>query len=66
MKSSGEVQNVADLKNVRQLDNLLRAYTLLAKVAGASDYAFKDNLLMAAACVLQMWKVSLESVAIFL
>lgn len=57
VQSTSEVVAITDLKNVRQLDNLMRAYTLLAKLAGSSDYAFKDNLAMAAACVVQMWKV---------
>ena len=49
---------VGELKDVRQLEGLFRAHTLLAQVAGRASQHYTDYLLMAYAYLLRIWHVS--------
>ena len=46
-----------ELEDTRQLDGLLRAYILLAEVAGRSSPEYKDFLLMAHTIIMRIWQV---------
>ncbi|XP_059947631.1 cilia- and flagella-associated protein 46 [Mesoplodon densirostris] len=47
------------LRNVRQLETLARAYTLLALVVTPSAASHRDHCLMAYTCLRRIWQVSL-------
>ncbi|XP_074502975.1 cilia- and flagella-associated protein 46 isoform X2 [Sebastes fasciatus] len=52
-------QSLSDLKEVRRLDSLVRAHTLLAVMAGKASPEHQLNLLRAYLFVLQIWQVSM-------
>ncbi|KAM6997214.1 cilia- and flagella-associated protein 46 [Tautogolabrus adspersus] len=52
-------QSLSDLKEVRRLDSLIRAHTLLAVMADRNTPEHQLNLLRAYTFVLQMWQVSM-------
>ncbi|OWF46298.1 Tetratricopeptide repeat protein 40 [Mizuhopecten yessoensis] len=47
-----------DLEDVKQIDGLLRAYILLAEIAGRSSMEYHDFLLMCHSFVMRLWQVS--------
>ncbi|KAK2519495.1 Cfap46 [Columba guinea] len=53
--------NLEDLSNIRQLEALFRAQTLLALVAGPSSPLHPRCCLMAYACIIRVWQVSLSA-----
>ncbi|XP_072306320.1 cilia- and flagella-associated protein 46-like [Eucyclogobius newberryi] len=53
------VQTVPAIKEVKSLDALIRAHTLLAMMAGRTSPDHHSNLLQAYNCVIQMWNVSI-------
>ncbi|XP_040906348.1 cilia- and flagella-associated protein 46 [Toxotes jaculatrix] len=53
------MQNLSSLKEVRRLDCLVRAHTLLAVMAGRTSPEHQLNLLRAYTFVLQIWQVSM-------
>ncbi|XP_034040296.1 cilia- and flagella-associated protein 46 [Thalassophryne amazonica] len=55
-------QNLSNLREVRCLDSLVRAHTLLAVMAGRTSPQHQLNLLRAYTFVLQIWKVSMSVV----
>ncbi|XP_067091811.1 cilia- and flagella-associated protein 46 [Osmerus mordax] len=52
---------LSDLRDVRRLDGLVRAHTLLAVMADRTDPQHQQNLLRAYCCVLQIWQVSMAT-----
>lgn len=46
-----------DLQNIRQLENLFRAYTLIAIISGRSSPYHQQHCLMAYACIIRIWQV---------
>lgn len=50
-------QSLSDLKEVRHLDSLVRAHTLLAVMADKTSPEHQLNLLRAYTFVLQIWQV---------
>ncbi|KYO42269.1 cilia- and flagella-associated protein 46 isoform B [Alligator mississippiensis] len=50
-----------DLQNIRQLENLFRAYTLIAIISGRSSPYHQQHCLMAYACIIRIWQVSLSA-----
>ncbi|XP_053548919.1 cilia- and flagella-associated protein 46-like [Bombina bombina] len=55
-----------DLRNVRQLETLVRAYTLMAVICGPSSPYHEQHCLMAYAYVMRIWKVSLTAAGSFI
>ncbi|KAF0027185.1 hypothetical protein F2P81_019926 [Scophthalmus maximus] len=53
------IQNLSNLKEVRRLDGLVRAHTLLAVMADRTSPEHELNLLKAYTFVLQIWQVSM-------
>ncbi|XP_071668385.1 cilia- and flagella-associated protein 46 isoform X1 [Patagioenas fasciata] len=53
--------NLEDLSNIRQLEALFRAQTLLAVVAGQSSPLHQRCCLIAYACIVRIWQVSLSA-----
>lgn len=51
------IQNLSNLKEVRRLDGLVRAHTLLAVMADRTSPEHELNLLKAYTFVLQIWQV---------
>ncbi|XP_060072788.1 cilia- and flagella-associated protein 46-like [Ylistrum balloti] len=47
-----------DLEDVKQIDGLLRAYILLAEIAGRSSVEYQDFLLMCHSFIMRLWQVS--------
>ncbi|XP_055083461.1 cilia- and flagella-associated protein 46 [Periophthalmus magnuspinnatus] len=56
------VQTVSDLRDVKSLDALIRAHTLLAVMAGRTSPEHQANLLRAYCFVIQMWKILMTEV----
>ncbi|XP_078006794.1 cilia- and flagella-associated protein 46 isoform X2 [Phascolarctos cinereus] len=50
------------LTNVRQLESLAYAHTLLALVLGSGSSRYEENCLMAYRYIMRIWEVSLETV----
>ncbi|XP_058493509.1 cilia- and flagella-associated protein 46-like [Solea solea] len=59
-------QNMSSLDEVRHLDGLVRAHTLLAVMAGRTSPEHQLNLVIAYTFVLQIWQVSLEAASMLL
>ncbi|XP_064922681.1 cilia- and flagella-associated protein 46 isoform X3 [Columba livia] len=53
--------NLEDLSNIRQLEALFRAQTLLALAAGPSSPLHPRCCLVAYACIVRVWQVSLSA-----
>ncbi|XP_035186668.1 cilia- and flagella-associated protein 46 isoform X3 [Oxyura jamaicensis] len=53
--------NLEDLTNIKQLEALFRAQTLMAVVSGHSSPFHQQHCLMAYACVIRIWQVSLSA-----
>ncbi|XP_009995846.1 PREDICTED: tetratricopeptide repeat protein 40 [Chaetura pelagica] len=53
--------NLEDLNNIKQLEALFRAQTLMAVISGHSSPFHQQHCLMAHACVLRIWQVSLSA-----
>ncbi|XP_054238278.1 cilia- and flagella-associated protein 46 [Indicator indicator] len=53
--------NLEDLSNIKQLEALFRAQTLMALISGCSSLSHQQHCLMAYACILQIWQVSLSA-----
>ncbi|KAM8852116.1 cilia- and flagella-associated protein 46 isoform 2-T2 [Synchiropus picturatus] len=53
-------QSLSSLSDVRRLDRLVQAHTLLAIIAGRTCPNYQHNLLRAYTCVLLIWKISLR------
>lgn len=51
--------NLEDLSNIRQLEALFRAQTLLALISGQSSPFHQQHCLMAYACIVRIWQVRL-------
>nr|XP_042712700.1 cilia- and flagella-associated protein 46 isoform X3 [Chrysemys picta bellii] len=50
-----------DLKNIRQLETLFRAHTLMAVISGHSSPYHQQHCLMAYAYIIRIWQVSLSA-----
>ncbi|KAG6935922.1 cilia and flagella associated protein 46 [Chelydra serpentina] len=50
-----------DLKNIRQLETLFRAHTLMAIISGHSSPYHQQHCLMAYAYIIRIWQVSLSA-----
>ncbi|XP_068112949.1 cilia- and flagella-associated protein 46 isoform X2 [Hyperolius riggenbachi] len=57
--------SLEDLKNIRQLEALARAHTLMANLSGPGSPAHEQNCLMAYAYITRIWQVSLPAAASF-
>ncbi|MEQ2283475.1 hypothetical protein AMECASPLE_011672, partial [Ameca splendens] len=55
------IQNLSSLKEVRRLDQLIEAHTLLAVMSDRSSPEHQHNLLQAYTFVLQIWQVSVAA-----
>ncbi|XP_062352270.1 cilia- and flagella-associated protein 46 [Cinclus cinclus] len=53
--------NLEDLSNIKQLEALFRAQTLMALFSGPSSSFHQQHCLMAYACIIRMWQVSLSA-----
>ncbi|XP_034148794.1 cilia- and flagella-associated protein 46 isoform X2 [Esox lucius] len=53
--------HLSDLREVRRLDGLVRAYTLLAFTEDRTSPQHRQNLLMAYSLVLKIWQVSMAT-----
>ncbi|KAJ8014503.1 hypothetical protein DPEC_G00040900 [Dallia pectoralis] len=53
--------SLSDLREVRRLDSLVRAYTLLAFTEDRTSPQYKQNLLVAYSLALQIWQVSMAT-----
>ncbi|KAM4729450.1 cilia- and flagella-associated protein 46 [Anableps anableps] len=54
-------QNLSNLKEVRRLDQLIEAHTLLAIMSDRTSPEYQQNLLRAYILVLQIWQVSVAA-----
>ncbi|XP_053305919.1 cilia- and flagella-associated protein 46 [Spea bombifrons] len=50
-----------DLRNIRQLEALARAFTLMAVIGGRVSPDHEQNCLMAYTCIMRIWQVSLPA-----
>nr|XP_009668849.1 PREDICTED: tetratricopeptide repeat protein 40 [Struthio camelus australis] len=50
-----------DLNNIKQLEALFRAHTLMAIISGHSSPFHQQHCLMAYACIIRIWQVSLSA-----
>ncbi|XP_075034359.1 cilia- and flagella-associated protein 46 [Mixophyes fleayi] len=55
-----------DLRNVRQLETLARAHTLMAKITGYGSPHHEHHSLMAYAYIMRIWQVSLTAAGSFI
>ncbi|XP_068876435.1 cilia- and flagella-associated protein 46 [Aphelocoma coerulescens] len=53
--------NLEDLSNIKQLEALFRAQTLMALFSGHSSSFHQQHCLMAYACIIRIWQVSLSA-----
>ncbi|KAM9285779.1 cilia- and flagella-associated protein 46 [Morus bassanus] len=53
--------NLEDLGNIKQLEALFRAQTLMALISGHSSPFHQQHCLMAYACIVRIWQVSLSA-----
>ncbi|XP_035752429.1 cilia- and flagella-associated protein 46 [Egretta garzetta] len=53
--------NLEDLSNIKQLEALFRAQTLMALISGHSSPFHRQHCLMAYACIIRIWQVSLSA-----
>ncbi|KAM6306111.1 cilia- and flagella-associated protein 46 [Aegotheles albertisi] len=53
--------NLEDLSNIKQLEALFRAQTLMALISGRSSPFHQQHCLMAYACIVRIWQVSLSA-----
>ncbi|XP_030342205.1 cilia- and flagella-associated protein 46 isoform X3 [Strigops habroptila] len=53
--------NLEDLSNVKQLEALFRAQTLIALISGHGSPFHQQHCLMAYACIIRIWQVSLSA-----
>ncbi|KAM4896437.1 cilia- and flagella-associated protein 46 [Sylvia borin] len=53
--------NLEDLSNIKQLEALFRAETLMALFSGRSSSFHQQHCLMAYACIVRIWQVSLSA-----
>ncbi|XP_010226733.1 PREDICTED: tetratricopeptide repeat protein 40-like, partial [Tinamus guttatus] len=60
---SGMMPTIAleDLSNIRQLEAFFRAHTLMAIIFGHSSPFHQQHCLMAYACIIRIWQVSLSA-----
>ncbi|KAM6130315.1 cilia- and flagella-associated protein 46 [Phoenicopterus ruber ruber] len=53
--------NLEDLTNIKQLEALFRTQTLMALISGHSSPFHQQHCLMAYACIIRIWQVSLSA-----
>ncbi|KAM6390504.1 cilia- and flagella-associated protein 46 [Pluvialis apricaria] len=53
--------NLEDLSNIKQLEALFRAQTLMASISGRSSPFHQQHCLMAYACIVRIWQVALSA-----
>ncbi|XP_069720254.1 cilia- and flagella-associated protein 46 [Phaenicophaeus curvirostris] len=53
--------NLENLSNIKQLEALFRAQTLMAIVSGCGSPLHQQHCLMAYACIIRIWQVSLST-----
>ncbi|KAJ7427262.1 hypothetical protein BTVI_01760 [Pitangus sulphuratus] len=53
--------NLEDLSNIKQLEALFRAQTLLAVISGPGSPCHQQHCLLACACIVRIWQVSLPA-----
>nr|DBA15094.1 TPA: hypothetical protein GDO54_004351 [Pyxicephalus adspersus] len=58
--------SLEDLKNIRQLEALARAHTLIAALSGQGSPNHEQHSLMAYAYIIRIWQVSLPAAASFM
>lgn len=56
--------NLENLTNIKQLEALFRAQTLMAVVSGHSSPFHQQHCLMAYACVIRIWQVRLYDITL--
>ncbi|XP_063818084.1 cilia- and flagella-associated protein 46 isoform X2 [Pseudophryne corroboree] len=59
-------RSIEDLRNVRQLEALARAHTLMAKISGCGSPYHEQYFLMAYAYIMRIWQVSLSAAGSFI
>jgi len=52
--------NLEDLSNIKQLEALFRAQTLMAVISGNGSPFHEQHCLMAYACIVRIWQVRLR------
>lgn len=57
--------NLEDLSNIKQLEALFRAQTLMASISGRSSPFHQQHCLMAYACIVRIWQVRLYEIVVF-
>lgn len=58
--------NLEDLSNIKQLEALFRAQTLMALFSGPSSSFHEQHCLMAYACIIRIWQVRFLSCVVVL
>ncbi|XP_017664651.1 PREDICTED: cilia- and flagella-associated protein 46 isoform X1 [Lepidothrix coronata] len=53
--------NLEDLSNIKQLEALFRAQTLLAVISGPGSPCHQQHCLLACACIVRIWQISLPA-----
>ncbi|XP_008935152.1 PREDICTED: tetratricopeptide repeat protein 40, partial [Merops nubicus] len=53
--------NLEDLNNIKQLEALFRAQTLMALISGFGSPFHQQHCLMAYACIIRIWQISLSA-----
>ncbi|KAM4702837.1 cilia- and flagella-associated protein 46 [Rhinophrynus dorsalis] len=64
--NSSSCKSLEDLRNVRQLEALVRAYTLMAIISGHSSPYHEQYCLMAYTYIMRIWQVSLPAAGSFI
>lgn len=57
--------NLEDLSNIKQLEALFRAQTLMALISGHSSPFHQQHCLMAYACIVRIWQVRLDKIVLY-
>ncbi|XP_071420476.1 cilia- and flagella-associated protein 46 isoform X2 [Pithys albifrons albifrons] len=58
--------NLEDLSNIKQLEALFRAQTLMAVISGAASPCHQQHCLLACACIARIWQISLSASGFFI
>ncbi|KAJ7427187.1 cilia- and flagella-associated protein 46 isoform X8 [Willisornis vidua] len=58
--------NLEDLSNIKQLEALFRAQTLMAVISGAASPCHRQHCLLACACIARIWQISLSASGFFI
>ncbi|KAG8135457.1 hypothetical protein E2320_008476, partial [Naja naja] len=58
--------SIGELRSIKQLEALFRAYTIMAVISGHSSTFYEQYCLMAYAFVIRMWQMSFTTAGLFL